>query len=362
MSQLAPEAAPAGPSPGLDPATWSIRLATPDDLPALRPWLPADAESALPEVPQDAAGPATYWLLACRRADGAGADDRGEPRACLRLRRRVGMDQPRHWFHHGCVVHAAPQLQLYQRQDTLLLGNNLTGACELADLTCDAAELDHTEQAAVLGLLVRAALLLIAARRDEFPPMLIAELAGPRDAHGQSPFWLGLGRHFYAGDPQAALQAWGPGWLAHLAPLLPRQPVYCAFLPEAARLAVGRVDAAAEAAHQALCGAGLTPGRHVRVHDAGPVHEAPIDLLGKLAQARPRRLGSAASGPVPLRPVPTWWLALQQVEPPVWTLVQGYPDPGDAGPDSSGLLPAGDARWSLSLSAHLAAEDSRPGH
>ncbi|MFM2066522.1 MAG: hypothetical protein RLZZ584_1431 [Pseudomonadota bacterium] len=357
------------------PGAWTVRIASAHDLPSLRRWLPADAVATLPDAAPTAGDgePAEHWLVACRRrTDAAGeavaeapavtdASDPaapGEPLACLRLRRHIGLDQPRHWYHRGCVVHAAPQLQLYQRQDTLLLGNDLTGAGELADLACDAARLAPAEQPAVLGLLVQAALLLVAARRKRYPPQLVAELAGQRDVHGQSPFWLGLGRHFYAGDPQAALQAWGPGWLVHLAPLLPRQPVYCAFLPEPARLAIGVAGAACAAAEAALRAAGLAPGRHVRVDDAGPVLEAPLDRLPALAAARPRQLRPAAAAsaggapPMALR----WWLQLQLQprQPPVWQLLQAQDEEcPDAAPGAA-KVPAGTsplaASWSLPLS------------
>lgn len=44
------------------------------------------------------------------------------------------MALPRVWYHVGCTVHAASELNLFHRQRTLMLGHNHTGASELADI------------------------------------------------------------------------------------------------------------------------------------------------------------------------------------------------------------------------------------
>lgn len=301
-----PPHAPASPAP--DFVGWQVRPATHADLPALAALLPLTADLRLP-----AAGDGECWLVA--------APPQGGPQACLRLRPVIGRQPVRYWYHVGCAVHAAPSLNLFHRQRTLLLGNDHTGACELADIAWDTRPA-RPGQAALLRLLIRAVLLRVARQRAAFGPELIVELPGLRDAAGQSPFWQGLGRHFYAGDPLHAARRLGPGWRSHVAMLLPRQPVHVAFLPEAAQAALGQVPASAQVLAQVLAAEGLRDSAHVRIDDGGPVLSAPLAELRAVQQAREPQSGPAAvAGPLlvaepdgtvrlwPAGPAPAgWWL------------------------------------------------------
>jgi arginine N-succinyltransferase len=249
-----------------------VRAARPSDLPLLQAWLRPGAARTLPAA--DARSEA--WLVA------AGSDD--QPLACLRLRHAIGLDLPRHWYHAGWVVHAAPELGLFQRLQTLQLGNDLTGASELADTVWQPG-LDAAAQAAVLAPLLQGALRLL---RGSAPlpgavPLLIAELPGLRDADGQSPFWQGLARPFFDGDPAQAAQQLGPAWRSHVATLMPRQPVHAAFLPAAARAAIGQAHPAQAVLAGLLRAAGLRPSSHVAIDDGGPVLAAPLDALVTVA-------------------------------------------------------------------------------
>ena len=265
--------------PGLG-AAWRLRPVTDLDLPRLSLWLPSTADRRLP-APQAAE---RWWLL--ETPDG--------PQACVRLRPVIGRDRLRHWYHVGCVVHAAPSLGLFHPQNTLLLGNDHTGAAELADLAWDPG-LDLPEQAATLQHLLRAALLLLARDRGQLGAQLIVELPGQRDEAGRAPFWEGLGRHFYAGEPQEALHRFGPAWRSHVAALLPRQPVYVSFLPTAAQAAIAQVPLACHPLLGVLAAEGLRYGHHITIDEGGPVFEARLDTLPAVLQVRRRNLVEARS-------------------------------------------------------------------
>jgi arginine N-succinyltransferase len=186
----------------------------------------------------------------------------------LRLRAGIGLAQPRWWYHVGCAVHAAAELNLFHRQPTLLLGNDLTGAAEL----CDIEVTDNNP--VVLDALIAHAQALAHAEPQRWGTRLIAELPGVRDAAGRSPFWQGLGRHFHSGDAQAEAARFGiEAWRAHVAALLPRQLVYTSFLARDAQDAIGVADASAQAQRAALERAGLRFAGHVRIDDGGPVVE-----------------------------------------------------------------------------------------
>jgi arginine/ornithine succinyltransferase subunit-like protein len=244
---------------------FTVREALGADLPLLARWLPPQpAAPALPEVAHE------HLLVAL--------DATGSVRATLRLVPAIGLTLPRPSYRVGLVVHAAAELGLFHQQATLLLGHDLTGAAELAD-AADDGQLTAAEEAAAWQVLLDAALARIAAVRGAYGPRLVAELPGVRDAAGQSPFWQGLGRHFFAGDPATAQAQHGPAWVSHAAALMPRQPLLAGFLPEAAQAAIGRAAESAAVLHQVLKARGLRWQQQVRIDDAGPVLEADLEAL-----------------------------------------------------------------------------------
>jgi arginine N-succinyltransferase len=257
----------------------AVRGARVDDLPRLTAWL----GQAVSLPPADRAE--QLWVA---------VDEADQPRATLRLVPAIGLVLPRVSWHVGCTVHAARELGLFHRQRTLLLGNDHTGATELADIAWDPADAAPGQVASTLQLLLAAALLHLAASRSAYAARLVAELPGVRDSAGQSPFWQGLGRHFYAADPRAAARQHGPDWRSLVAALLPRQVVYASFLTAAAQAAIAQVAPACRVLREALEDAGLRYGHHINVEDGGPVLEAETDTLPGVLRAALWRLEPAA--------------------------------------------------------------------
>ena len=243
----------------------TIRAATRSDLPTLADWLGRSID--LPSTTHE-------HLLVAQSSEPAPT-----LRATLRLLPAIGLQQPRVSYHVGCTVHAAAELGLFHRQRTLLLGHDHTGASELADIAWLQGDVPLAEQALALRRLLDHALSVLRNARPHFADRLIAELPGPRDAAGQSPFWHGLGRHFYRGDPAAAAAEHGPAWRSHAASLLPRHPIYASALPPAAEAAIAQVAAPALLLRDALEDVGLRYSHHVNVEDAGPILEAAVDDL-----------------------------------------------------------------------------------
>ena len=257
---------------------WMVRAGCAGDLVALASLLPAPGlgVSLLPSGDRER-------LYVAARPDAAAGD---AVAGCVRVRPAIGLERPRYWFHVGCAVHAAPELGLFHQQRTLVLGNDLTGAWEIADLACDRTVLTEAERGGVLRRLLHAALEEVrrqradeAARGAGQGETVICELPGVRDAAGLSPFWQSLGRHFYDGDPQLAAERHGPAWKTYVAALLPREPLLASFLSSDAQRALGAPDASVELQARLLHAAGFRAGRHVTVDDAGPVYEGEIDLL-----------------------------------------------------------------------------------
>lgn len=210
------------------------------------------------------------WTLREAAAEDGGLEllleQGGAALASLTIAFDIGLQEPRAWYHVGCVVHAARPLQLFQRRRTLQLGNDLTGASELASVQWRREGLDEATQAELLRLLLAEAVRRVGLARPQQP--LIVELPGLRDAQGLPPFWQGLGRRFYQGDPGQQ----GRRWRSWVAALLPRQPVYACFLPEAAQAAIGVADEGSQLLAEALQALGFVPDGHVDIVDGGPVY------------------------------------------------------------------------------------------
>ncbi len=107
-----------------------------------------------------------------------------------------------------------------------------------------------------------------------------------RDSAGQAPFGPGPGRQFHSGEPAAAATAHGPAWRTHVACLLPRQPLYTAFLPATAQAAIAQLDPDAALLREVLEAAGLRYAHHINLEDGGPVLEAEIDQMSQLRSMR----------------------------------------------------------------------------
>ena len=291
---------------------WQLRLAHSDDIMALSAFL---AASTLELNDPTEHHPDDQWLVAIPVAASVAvsvapvsempAVNEGVAMGCIRIRRNIGLDQPRYWYHVGCVVHAAPDLGLFHRQRTLLIGNDHTGCSELADISTHDRQLDISERRMLTRLLVRSALLVL--HRDYTSHVseanldttslnqtsankVIVGLPGLSDGLGAAPFWQGLGRHCYDGDIRLAQARFGALWLTHVAALLPRHPLVAALLNESAQAAIGCVHPEAGLLQDALIEVGLRAGEHVNLYDAGPVFEGDLTLLRGISGVYPRTL------------------------------------------------------------------------
>jgi arginine N-succinyltransferase len=181
----------------------------------------------------------------------------------------VGLKEPWYNYRVGTLVHASRALEVYTAVPTLFLSNDHTGHSELCSLFLDQAH-RHGRNGA---LLAKSRFLFIAEFAGRFAPKVIAELRGRLDAGGRSPFWEGLGRHFFAMEYTTADYLTGIGQKSFIAELMPRHPVYVNLLPEAAQAAVGAVHADTTPARAMLEQEGFRYEGYVDIFDAGPTVE-----------------------------------------------------------------------------------------
>ncbi len=181
----------------------------------------------------------------------------------------VGLKEPWYNYHVGTLVHASRALDVYTVAPTLFLSNDHTGHTELCSLF-----LDQRYRIGKNGaLLAKCRLLFIAEFPELFGAKVIAELRGRLEPDGSSPFWEGLGRHFFAMEYSTADYLTGTGQKSFIAELMPKHPVYVKLLPPAARDAIGAVHADTAPARAMLEQEGFRYEGYVDIFDAGPTVE-----------------------------------------------------------------------------------------
>jgi arginine N-succinyltransferase len=207
----------------------------------------------------------------------------------------VGLSEPWYNYHVGTQVHASRELGVYTAAPTLFLTNDHTGNSELCSLF-----LDSRHRRAKNGpLLAKARLLFIAEFAQLFAPKVIAELRGRLDADGKSPFWEGLGRHFFVMEYSRADYLTGIGQKAFIAELMPRHPVYTTLLPVAARAVIGEVHADSQPARAMLEAEGFRYEGYVDIFDAGPTLECFRDNIRAVRQSAALPVVVGEDNPVP---------------------------------------------------------------
>lgn len=246
--------------------------------PALRPARAADVQTLIAESHAALAGdgpvPHRFVLVLEDQATGL--------LGAVTLAGSTGLDLPRASYRTGTVVHASAELKMFHRAPTLLLGNDLSGCAELGRPLMAAAD----DAQALQRLLVDAALMFVAGHPDRFAPTLVAELPGIGGAHGASPFWQGLGRHFHPGTLPQDSPFFPSPERSHIARLMPKHPLYSALLGPDAQACIGRHAASAQALAEALHAQGLRHRGQVNLFDAGPVLEAEVADLTAVRQSR----------------------------------------------------------------------------
>jgi arginine N-succinyltransferase len=119
------------------------------------------------------------------------------------------------------------------------------------------------------------------------------------DADGRSPFWEGLGRHFFAMEYTTADYLTGIGQKSFIAELMPRHPVYVSLLPESARAAIGEVHDDTRAARTMLEQEGFRYEGYVDIFDAGPTVECFRDNVHAVRQSQVLEVAQGERDPVP---------------------------------------------------------------
>lgn len=204
----------------------------------------------------------------------------------------VGLDEAFYSYRVGTVVHASKELGVHRTLPALYLSNDYTGCAELTSLF-----LGPEHRGKGLGrLLSKSRLLFIAEFAQRFGEKVIAEIRGVSHDNGRSPFWDGLGQHFFAMDFPTADHLVGAGNKSFIAELMPKHPIYVLFLPEEAREAIGQPHQSSRRALRLLEEEGFHYENYVDIFDAGPTVECRRGEIRAVRESRRREVRVGRAG------------------------------------------------------------------
>jgi len=131
-----------------------------------------------------------------------------------------------------------------------------------------------------------------------FAAKIIAEMRGVSDEHGRSPFWEGLGRHFFSIDYDRAEHIVGMGNKAFIAELMPKHPIYTPLLSPEAQAVLGKVHPQTAPALHLLEQEGFRYQGYIDIFDGGPTVEAPLAEIRSVRRSRELvvRIGKSSGG------------------------------------------------------------------
>lgn len=200
---------------------------------------------------------------------------------CCAIEAACGLDEPFYNYHVGVTVHATRELGVYNPVPTLYLANDYTGVSVLCSLYM------MPEYRGGAGrLLSKSRFLFVANFPQRFADKVIAEMRGVSDDDGRSPFWEGLGRHFFSIDYDRAEHIVGMGNKAFIAELMPKHPIYSVLLPAEARAVMGHVHPQTRPALRLLEQEGFRYQNYIDIFDGGPTVEAPTADIRSIRHSR----------------------------------------------------------------------------
>lgn len=207
--------------------------------------------------------------------------DNGTMLGCCAIEAACGLEEPFYNYHVGLTVQASPALDVYKRLPTLYLSNDLTGTSMLCSLYLN----KDAREGGNGSLLSKSRFLFMAAFPQRFSEKVIAEMRGVSDENGRSPFWEGLGRHFFDIEYGAAEHVVGQGNKAVIAELMPKHPIYTVLLPAEAQAVLGKVHPETAPALRFLEQERFRYQGYIDIFDGGPVVEAPLHAIRSIRRS-----------------------------------------------------------------------------
>ncbi|MEH6578141.1 MAG: arginine N-succinyltransferase [Amphritea sp.] len=194
----------------------------------------------------------------------------------------VGLREPFYHYRIGTMVHASRELGVHNTFQTLYLCNDYTGSSEVCTLYL-LPEFRHSNNG---GLLSKSRFMFMAQFPERFTNKVIAEMRGVSNAEGRSPFWDGLGKHFFSMEFSEADYLTGTGNKVFIAELMPKHSIYIHLLPESAQQVIGEVHQNTAPAKRMLENEGFRYENYVDIFDAGPTIACQLKDIRAIHESR----------------------------------------------------------------------------
>ncbi len=194
----------------------------------------------------------------------------------------IGVEWPFYSYRKIHLNQTSVGLRKTRKSQVLHLVNDFDGCSEVGGLFLDPA----WRRGGSGRLLARSRYLFIAQMRERFAQRVVADLRGYQDEHGRSPFWDGVGQHFFDMPFDEADRLNSMTGNQFIADLMPKYPIYTQLLPPAAQAVIGRTHPAGEPAYRLLMEEGFRDDGYVDIFDAGPTVHAEIDSLRAVKDSR----------------------------------------------------------------------------
>lgn len=219
---------------------------------------------------------------------------------------KVGGFEPFYSYRRVNEAHYCKLLDRTQNVETLQLYKDHDGPTEIGSLYLDDAY--RGQGRGRLLSLIRFA--FMAVHRKRFADEVIVELRGAMTDEGVSPFWEGLGRHFFEMDfPQADMlstlsKRFIEDWF-------PKHPIYLNLLPESAKMVIGCVHQNSAPAMSMLMGEGFQQTDLIDIFDGGPTLSCWTDQILAVQRTRQLKVGRIDDSFV------ARWEASERADPPL---------------------------------------------
>ncbi|MDE1463870.1 arginine N-succinyltransferase [Spartinivicinus poritis] len=193
----------------------------------------------------------------------------------------VGLSEPWYNYRLGTLMHSSRELNVHNIVNTLSITNDHTGCSEICTLFLD-PDYRHSKNGSLLS---KSRFLFMAEFPQRFAETVIAEMRGISDKDGISPFWEGLGRHFFSIDFSKADYLTGIGEKVFIAELMPKHLIYTNLLPKSAQEVIGKVHENTLPALKMLEAEGFRYEGYMDIFDAGPTITARFDEIRAIRES-----------------------------------------------------------------------------
>ena len=207
----------------------------------------------------------------------------------------VGIKHPFYSYKLSTIVQACEELDVYSHHHVLHMVNDYTHASEIGSLFL----LPEYRRDGIGSFLSRCRYLMLAEFPELFSEVVISEIRGTQDEHGESPFYKNLAQHFFKMDFKRADFIHATKGGQFISDLMPRYPVYVNLLDKKAQETIGVPLAASLPAMNLLEKEGFRYQGYIDVFDAGPTMQAEraaIRTVRKSKRAEVTEIGDVGEG------------------------------------------------------------------